>query len=188
MTKKFQVICNSNPHSNKAEVAQKLREKLDLISTQLSELSGVTFIVEEFYLTNSQKSEQDFQWRATCYVEKDNRKLSWSDVYWAINTIYAPRYESLSKAHFKSLFDAQNKDMNSLKARLGENFADLVKNPIDDVDHYINKGLAEHAINRTFAGWEGIQAVAKLKALLTMTREQIRDYAAIDVNSLMAYA
>ena len=188
MAKRFQVIRDSELTQNKAELAQMLRDKLKDISAALSNLSGVSFIVEEFYLIKSEMSEQDFQWRATCYVEKDNRKLSWSDVYWAINTIYIPRYESVSKQQFQSLAEAQNNDIHHLKSNLGTHFSDLVHTPIDDVDSFINKGLTEHATNRTFAGFEGIQAVGKLKTLMTMTREQVRQAAVIEVNSLISAA
>lgn len=188
MAKKFQVIRESRPISNlsKAEIAQLLREKLHKISAALSELGGITFIVEEFYLTVSQESPEDFDWRATCYVEKDNRKVSWSDVYWAINTIYVPRYESVSKQHFQSLVASQNKEMESLKSMLGGHFERLVTQPIDDVDQFINGKLSELATNRTFAGWDGMLAVGKLTTLVSMERSAIRTQALEEVNLLIA--
>lgn len=186
MAKRFQVIRESRYSKDKTELAQMLRDKLKKISDALSELSGVTFIVEEFYLTMSEESDQDFQWHATCYVEKDNRKLTWSDIYWAINTIYIPRYESVSKQQFQSLVATQNKDMESLKSRLGGHFEKLAQKPIDDVDHFINNKLSDLATNRTFAGWDGMLAVGKLNTLVSMDRGEIRSLATEEVNLLIA--
>jgi len=185
MPKKFQIIRSSQFSKNKAEVAMMVRDKLEKISKALSELGGVDFLVEEFYLTKSQESD-DFDWRATCYLDKTSRKLSWSDVYWAINTIYIPVYKDVSKALIKSLVDSQNKEMADLKQRLGVWFEKLVQKPVDDVDHFINKKLKELAINRTMPGYDGMLAVGKLKTMTTMPRDEIRHYAAIEVDALIA--
>jgi hypothetical protein len=185
MPKQFNVICHSHFNKNKVEVAKVLRDKLAEISKALGDLDGVTFVVEEFYLTKSQKSD-DFDWRATCYVEKSNRKISWSDVYWAINTIHIPVYASASKEHVKSLIDAQNKEYADLKQKLGGWFEKLVQKPIDDVDNYINNKLKELAVNRTMPGYEGMLAVGKLKTMIAMPRDELRHYAAIEVDALIA--
>lgn len=186
MAKKFLIVCDSELSADRAQLAQLLRDKIYAISNALSKLDGVTFIVENFYHVVSTESKQDFQWRATCYVEKQNRQLHWDEVYSTINEIYSPYYESVSKSVFSYLVDSQRKEMDKLKQQLGTHFESLVQSPIDDVDHFINGGLAEHAINRTLAGFEGIQAVGKLKTLMTMTRKQIRAAAINEVNGLIA--
>lgn len=186
MAKKFLIVSDSGPVSDSAKLAQTLRDRLYAISKSLSRFEGVTFIVENFYHIVSTESDKDCQWRATCYVGNVNRQVYWQDIYEAINTIQAPYYESVSKAVYAYLVDSQRKDMEKLKQQLGSHFESLVQSPIDDVDHFINGGLAQHAINRTFAGFEGIQAVGKLRTLMSMSRKQIREAATNDVNSLIA--
>lgn len=185
MSKQFKVICSSGFSKTKVEVAKDLREKLANISKALSDLDGVTFIVEDFYLTKSQESIE-FDWRATCYVEKINRKVSWNDVYCAINAIFTPVYTSVSKEHIKSLIDAQDKEHADLKEKLGVWFEKLALKPIDDVDNFIKSKLKELAVNRTMPGYDGMLAVGKLKTMTEMTRDNLRHYAAIEVDALIA--
>jgi len=187
MSKKFQVIANSYDRTDKVLIANNLREKLASISAALKELDGVQFVVEDFYLTKSTESNE-FQWRATCYVNKTNRKVSWSDIYWAINTISIPVYESVPKEHVQNLIDSQLKQLADLREMLGVHFASLVMTPIDDVGQFMIKGLTEHARNRRMPGWDGIQAVAKLKALSLMPRQEIRAAATSKVNELITAA
>lgn len=186
MPKKFLIVSDSGPTTDRVKLAQTLRERIYAISSALSKLEGVTFIVENFYHIVAKESQQDCQWRATCYVGNVNRQVSWQDIYEAINSVQAPYYESVSKAVYSYLVQSQREDMDKLKQSLGVHFESLVQSPIDDVDHYINKGLAEHAVNRTLAGFEGIQAVGKLKTLMTMTRKQLREAATNDINKLIA--
>ena len=186
MAKKFLIVSESGPVSDRAQLAQTLRDRLYAISESLSKMEGVTFIVENFYHIVSTESDKDCQWRATCYVGNVNRQVYWGDIFEAINTIQAPCYESVSEAVFAYMVQSQQKDMEELKQQLGTHFDSLVQSPIDDVDHFINSGLVKHASNRTFAGFEGIQAVGKLKTLMSMTRKQIREAATNDVNTLIA--
>jgi len=186
MAKKFLIVGDSGEKTNIALLAQSLRDRLFGISKALSQLEHVSFIVENFYHVSSTESEQDIQWRATCYVEITQRRAhTWDEVYSAINAIYSPYYESVSKSVYSYLVQSQQADLAKLQQNLGENFKSLVQTPIDDVDHYINGGLAKHATNRLMAGFEGIQAVGKLKTLKSMTRSQIRDAAVVDVNSIL---
>ncbi len=65
-------------------------------------------------------------------------------------------------------------DISKLRLRLGEYFSHLAVEAVDEVDHFINSSLDNFAVARTFAGWEGMQAVAKLKKMASMSRTELR--------------
>lgn len=185
MAKQFQIIRDSRFSQNKAELAAMVRDKIEKIAAALSELKDVVFVVERLYFTQSTDSD-DIDCKAICYVAKNGNKVSWSDIYLAINTIYIPVYINVSNDHVLNLADAQYRDIQDLRNSLGTWYSGLAFKPLDDVDAFINKGLAEHAINRTLSGFESIQAVVKLNTLLKMSRAEMRSAATVGVDLLIA--
>lgn len=72
-----------------------------------------------------------------------------------------------------------------VKKSLGEHFCSLALEPSDEVDVFINERLDLLGMQRGYCGWYGIQAVAKLRAMLKQTRDELRE-AAIEAMKLEA--
>ncbi len=186
MAKRFKVYANKSSDNSKVTTASDLRNKLNAIASALGTLSGVTFVVSAIHLLSQDDDETDFQFRAICYVHKQNRKIKWDEVYTAINAVQAPYYESVPIKEAQGLIDWENERLADIRNRLGDHFKHLVKKPIDDVDKRINSRLSELATDRTLCGWSGILAAARLKTLTGMSREAIRESALEEINKELA--
>ena len=67
--------------------------------------------------------------------------------------------------------------LEQVKRSLGEHFCSLALDPSDELDVFINERLDHLGSQRGYCGWYGIQAVAKLRAMLKMTRDELREAA-----------